>query len=195
MTDITKSDSEILVNASSLRDKALRDYKENYKGINRLKHTPQSIFNYYYYGKIAFTIFLEAVEEYHDQESILIEIDGKDQILPGRLVLEDLDRVVYPLAITAWLTIDDWRLHNYLEEQKDKIPTDLSYGLVLEYPIPTIRMAIQMLEPHSSLAMAIDKDLHEEGKERAFEEVRKTFGYSKDYMQEKLVPKQIELES
>ncbi len=36
----------------------------------------------------------------------------------------------YPLAITAWLTIDEFRWHNYLKG----VPRDLNYGLISKYP-------------------------------------------------------------
>lgn len=167
-------------------------YNDDYKGFSRLRPKPKARFNYYYYGKIAFLIFLEALDTFHGDQNIWINVDGEgDEMVPGRMVINDLNQVVFPLAIAAWLTIDEWKLNTHFDNED--IPTDLSYGLVLEYPIPTIRMALQFIEPFSSLSMEITKENHESAKEKAIEEVQRSFNYTREQC-EKLVPKRVELE-
>ena len=46
------------------------------------------------------------------------------------LMEQDILRVILPVAVTAWLTVDDFRWHHHVSE----IPEDLQYGLVLSYP-------------------------------------------------------------
>ncbi|MFB6274650.1 MAG: hypothetical protein ABEI32_00685, partial [Halothece sp.] len=46
------------------------------------------------------------------------------------LMENDIHRVIAPVAITAWLSWDEFRWHHYIPN----IPTDLQYGLVENYP-------------------------------------------------------------
>jgi hypothetical protein len=46
------------------------------------------------------------------------------------LMENDIHRVIAPVAVTAWLTIDEFRWHHYIPG----IPQDLHYGLVTQYP-------------------------------------------------------------
>lgn len=46
------------------------------------------------------------------------------------LMENDFHRVILPIAVTAWLTVDEFRWHHYFED----IPEDLHYGLVTQYP-------------------------------------------------------------
>lgn len=41
----------------------------------------------------------------------------------------DIHRVIAPIAIAAWLTIDEFRWHHYISG----IPEDLHYGLITQY--------------------------------------------------------------
>lgn len=46
------------------------------------------------------------------------------------LMESDIHRVIAPIAITAWLTVDEFRWEKYIPQ----IPRDLNYGLVTQYP-------------------------------------------------------------
>lgn len=46
------------------------------------------------------------------------------------LMENDFHRVILPIAVTAWLTVDEFRWHHYFED----IPEDLHYGLATQYP-------------------------------------------------------------
>ena len=193
MNEETQIDSELILNANHIRKNAIKDYINNYPSFETIKRTPKSVFNYYYFGKLACSVFLEALETFHGDQNIWINLDDEeeDEMIPGRLVINDLNKVVFPLAISAWLTIDSWRAHEYFNDEN--IPSDLSYGLVLEYPIPIIRMSMQMLEPFANLTMTLDEEDREEAKEKAIEEVMKDFKYSRKACL-KLIPDRVELE-
>lgn len=46
------------------------------------------------------------------------------------LMESDIHRVIAPIAISAWLTVDEFRWEKYIPQ----IPHDLNYGLVTQYP-------------------------------------------------------------
>lgn len=46
------------------------------------------------------------------------------------LMESDIHRVIAPIAISAWLTVDEFRWEKYISQ----IPHDLNYGLVTQYP-------------------------------------------------------------
>lgn len=56
------------------------------------------------------------------------------------LMENDIHRVIVPVAIAAWLTLDNFRWHHHLPG----IPTDLHYGLVSHYPEAIISYAAFM---------------------------------------------------
>jgi hypothetical protein len=56
------------------------------------------------------------------------------------LMENDIHRVIAPVAITAWLTLDEFRWHNHIPD----IPCDLSYGLVTHYPEAILKYAVFM---------------------------------------------------
>lgn len=46
------------------------------------------------------------------------------------VLFKDLSRANVLITLSAWLTVDDFRWHNF----DSSVPEDLSYGLVLSYP-------------------------------------------------------------
>lgn len=58
----------------------------------------------------------------------LPEPNGELEILSD-IINNDMDRVILDAAVVAWLTIDNYQLHNVFEDDH-RIPHDLSYGLI-----------------------------------------------------------------
>ena len=61
-----------------------------------------------------------------------------------QLINHDLKRATLPIALAAWLTTDNYKLPTV-----NNIPTDLNYGLVLQYPEFIIPYALFVLKINS----------------------------------------------
>lgn len=94
------------------------------------------------------------------QRSLLpIEQDTNGFLLISNLIKQDTRRVVLPIAVTSWLTIDEFRWHNSGIPGTQEVPEDLSYGLVMSYPEYVIPYACFVLNTHRQKQLSlIDQD-------------------------------------
>jgi hypothetical protein len=88
---------------------------------------PDFVYNYFLLLALGSEIVEQILEK--TQRNSPIFSKNKRPLLCS-LMERDFHRVIVPLAITAWLTIDDFRWHNHLRG----VPRDLNYGLVSKYP-------------------------------------------------------------
>ncbi|NCO74100.1 MAG: hypothetical protein GW795_12465 [Cyanobacteria bacterium] len=71
---------------------------------------------------------VEQILEISQRDYLVSPQDNRPVLLS--LMESDIHRVIAPIAITAWLTVDEFRWEKYIPQ----IPRDLNYGLVTQYP-------------------------------------------------------------
>lgn len=128
------------------------------------------VYTYYFRARMAAWIMDDAIQEHYPDHP-----EGpKASAAINDVVNTDITRVTIDLAAAAWLTIDHWRLH--VAFPNIDIPSDLSYGLVLQYPQPVLRQA-QFLAGHTVMdeLKAIDDSLISESKGFALRQVQKVY--------------------
>lgn len=160
-------------NATPLRDELQRI------GLARLrKHKSpiliggsiKLVYLYYFRARMAAWIMDDAiVKHYPDHPD-----SNSASAMINSVINTDITRVTIDLAAAAWLTIDEWRLH--VEFPDLEIPTDLSYGLVLQYPEPILRQARFLAgESVRDELQSIDQSLVSESKQFAIAQLRKIY--------------------
>jgi len=92
-----------------------------------------------------------------------------------KITAADLDKVRLEAACCAWLSWDN----QTLEQQgvpADQIPDDLSYGLVLSYPEPIMRVACYLVgETKEEELLAIPPETHYQAEQFALQQLKRAF--------------------
>ncbi|WP_338442561.1 hypothetical protein VZG28_06360 [Synechococcus elongatus IITB4] len=71
--------------------------------------------------------------------------NGKVCCVSTDLVIQELQRVTYPIAAAAWLTTDHFRWHTVAGYEA--VPEDLIYGLIQQYFDPIVEATRYFLAP------------------------------------------------
>jgi hypothetical protein len=192
LTQKNAIDLELTVRVEGLREMAIHLLKTEY-GSN-CKYQPRDMedfFMYFFNGQIAGAACFNSLELYYgDNNECLVDEEGY-WLLP-KILNADIDRVNIPSAIAAWLTIDHWRVSDVDEK---RAPEDLSYGIVLDYPIPIIRYAEVFLYPDSMVAMEVlESEDYKEAKSLATKHTTEKYKVSKKTVQDSLsIPMDLEM--
>ncbi|WP_152034140.1 hypothetical protein [Synechococcus elongatus] len=101
------------------------------------------VFQYYKQARLTLILMDKLAKEKYPNQ--LIEKGKQLCSLAVALASNDLDRAVYPIAATAWLTTDNFRWHKLQGFQS--VPEDLSYGLILDYFEPVVESTRYFLSP------------------------------------------------
>lgn len=128
------------------------------------------VYQYYFRARMAAWIMDDAIEKHYPDHP-----EGpKASAAINDVVNTDITRVTIDLAAAAWLTIDHWRLHVVFPEIE--IPSDLSYGLVLQYPQPMLRQAQFLVgQTVEEELKALDPHLLRESEGFALRQVQKVY--------------------
>lgn len=100
------------------------------------RYPGQPDFVYYYYRLLALSECIAWQILLNTQPTFTQCVNDQRPILCS-LIEHDINRVIAPVAIAAWLTTDNFRWHQHI----NGIPKDLNYGLVLQYPEAIIAYA------------------------------------------------------
>lgn len=107
------------------------------KGWCQYPAQPDFVYAYFRLLALGAVITLQTLRKTQPQVTLSIE-DGRPLLCS--LMENDIHRVISPVAVTAWLTLDNFRWHHHIPN----IPTDLHYGLVINYPEAIIGYAAFM---------------------------------------------------
>ncbi|WP_069789412.1 hypothetical protein A5482_015950 (plasmid) [Cyanobacterium sp. IPPAS B-1200] len=97
------------------------------KGWCRYYAIPEFVYSYFRLLALGSEI-LEQILEISQRDYLISPQDNRPVLLS--LMESDIHRVIAPIAISAWLTVDEFRWDKYIPQ----IPRDLNYGLVTQYP-------------------------------------------------------------
>lgn len=97
------------------------------KGWCRYYAIPEFVYNYFSLLALGSEI-VEQILEISQRDYAVSPEDNRPVLLS--LMESDIHRVIAPIAITAWLTVDEFRWQKHIPQ----IPPDLNYGLVTQYP-------------------------------------------------------------
>lgn len=103
------------------------------------QYPAQPDFVYAYFRLLALGAVVTIKTLHNSQPATTVSVIDNRPLLCS-LMENDIHRVIAPVAITAWLTLDEFRWHNHIPD----IPCDLSYGLVTHYPEAIIKYAVFM---------------------------------------------------
>lgn len=182
---MTEIDIDMTLNAESLRQQALQQWRDELDSKPlALPRRSDFLFPYYYHWRLGLHLLLISMEERYDPSQ---KIDGSWLI--NRIIWEDTKKVNYPLALAAWLTIDNWRAH---ETENPNVPEDLSYELVNSCPIPILRLANQFLNPQSPQAYDLSRELVEESRDYATRIVKEEVPEVTDEKLNRIIPPNLE---
>lgn len=103
--------------------------RQYYGRIDQLPRNP--FFRYIYFRAQITTVQVLADSTHHYYPEAPLT-DGFPAVYHDAIA--DLEHFNLPAAVTAWLTVDDWRWHQ--ESEYRDAARDLHYGLVLAHPEP-----------------------------------------------------------
>ena len=107
------------------------------KGWCQYPAQPDFVYAYFRLLALGAMVTLQTLKKSQPQAPVSV---NDHRPLLCSLMENDIHRVIAPVAITAWLTLDEFRWHTYIPE----IPCDLNYGLVTDYPETIISYAAFM---------------------------------------------------
>lgn len=107
------------------------------KGWCQYPAQPDLVYAYFRLLALGAAVTIQTLEKSQPQAAVSVT---DNRPLLCSLMENDIHRVIAPVAITAWLTLDEFRWHHYIPD----IPCDLHYGLVTQYPEAIINYAVFM---------------------------------------------------
>lgn len=126
--------------SSELRTEAIRQIRQDLHG--RVLDVPlgkHETYLYYYRSRLACYAALKALRTHYGRDLREEAPDGGYLMIA--LIDQDMRKANHQACLAAWLTWDGWRWHH----ENPEVPEDLSYGLVLSYPIPVLSLARVLL--------------------------------------------------
>lgn len=99
----------------------------NQKGWCRYRVIPDFVYAYFRLLALGSEIVEQVLQI--SQSNYPLNLKDKRPLLCS-LMEADFHRVIIPIAITAWLTVDDFRWHDHIQG----VLHNLHYGLVTKYP-------------------------------------------------------------
>jgi len=97
------------------------------KGWCQYPAQPDFVYAYFRLLALGAVVTLQTLQNSQPQAPLSVE---DQRPLLCSLMENDIHRVIAPIAITAWLTLDEFRWHYFIPN----IPTDFDYGLIGNYP-------------------------------------------------------------
>lgn len=183
------TDIDLSLNASAMRRQLLNYFKTYLK--ENIKYIPANktfFFHYYYNTSLSFLALNKGLADFYDDPMYKV---NEDCWIVNKLVNEDLKRVVVPLAMIAWLTTNEWRAH----KKYPKAPEDLSYGLVMDYPIPILNCTYQFLNPHSTTIIHLDMGDVDYALESTIEKIKTDFPDTTQKELDEIIPPSVRLKA
>jgi hypothetical protein len=158
-------------------------YKRRYGSLLVRPQDPLDMYNYYTKRYLAVQLLLAEYKKFYPKQAE-DNLDDEGRSVLISLVISDMNSFAMPGACAVWLTWDDWTpAKSGIPEEE--IPEGLSYGLVLSYPRPIMRMAcfLSGLTTREELVYLIPQEVQQTADKFALQQLR---DFCRDFSEEQI---------